>query len=1131
MVLSVSAAFAADDVAADTIAIDDETSGGVISTDVDDNAELSEAEPATQDSAPVVTKDTFKDYFDDSGALTSNATELVFEGDFSDLNVSSVMVAKDKPVKFTGKDATFKNVQFMIMQSDVTIDGFNFVTDENNTNSRLIWIASSDEISNIVLSNNNIQFIAPNGTEAYAIYAGAEEAMGSAIISGLSIINNNFIYVGKDETKINNVIRVNGDTFEDYEASDSILVEGNTFDIAMPAIPQDFDMMTWEMIPLSEGIVFFYCDNVTFSKNKVNLKYNKVGGAYDTINVVSARTSLMAKPCNNVIIKDNEINATGHSCIYTIKLTANNFEVSNNILNVTTDDYLAHGISIDGPASNASIAYNYISLYGDASKYTTLYGIYAWQSYGAISNLVYDNNFIGLDGYLACGMELNQPDGVVSNSAIVANGNFTYGVAASIRPEGKILNINNNSIVCSGNNIGFGSGDSILQTASAGISTLGNAIISGNEIFSTAVGIVSVDKGNVVVDDNAIFVNATGNTDNYAITANGVDSLNITNNEIIFDGNSNGTQISDALFVKGIDDVVVSGNDFDITIPSCGYNYDIYDNPAKGIVFSNAAGLTFENNDVNLKYAKLIGSWDTINVVELGYNVDDAVVANNKIMALGGSYIYGIKTYGKNFTINDNSLTILSDVNYVNGIDCEDAATGIVKNNEIYAIGEDASYPIYSGMYGYGNLDVDYINNSVYGRAYYVVAVELGGANENVINNTIIADGNYTIGVGSNSENNTISGNIIRAIGNCIGNQSVWDNFGLVTTGVKILKANATISDNFIEAKNGDYAIDLVNTDSTVDNNYVASKKAVGASAIVNAGASAVITNNTPSVKTVISAPKLYTQYVDGVIFPVCLLDENGDPIANASVTIAINFVHYNATTDSDGCAVFVQDLDAGAYDVTVSFYGDKTYGPKSVKTMIIVDQSPSEIVAPASTAVYLTAVKLGSYVQITLKDLNDNGLANQTVAISFNGKTGYATTNALGVIKYKLNANKAGTYVLGMKFAGDNNYVGSEATTKVLITKQKTKITAAKKAFKAKTKVKKYAVILTNNKGKAIKKVKLTLVIKGKKYKAVTNSKGKATFLITKFTKVGNFKAKVVFAGNAYYKAVSKAVKITVKK
>ena len=59
---------------------------------------------------------------------------------------------------------------------------------------------------------------------------------------------------------------------------------------------------------------------------------------------------------------------------------------------------------------------------------------------------------------------------------------------------------------------------------------------------------------------------------------------------------------------------------------------------------------------------------------------------------------------------------------------------------------------------------------------------------------------------------------------------------------------------------------------------------------------------------------------------------------------------------------------------------------------------------------------------------------------------------------------------------------------------------------------------------------VKVTLKVKGKTYKAITNAKGKATFKIKNLKKKGKFTAKVKFSGNAYYNAVTKNVKITVK-
>ena len=114
---------------------------------------------------------------------------------------------------------------------------------------------------------------------------------------------------------------------------------------------------------------------------------------------------------------------------------------------------------------------------------------------------------------------------------------------------------------------------------------------------------------------------------------------------------------------------------------------------------------------------------------------------------------------------------------------------------------------------------------------------------------------------------------------------------------------------------------------------------------------------------------------------------------------------------------------------------------------------------------------------------------------------------------------------------SGSSTKPDSTTDTSVTNTKKATKITAPKKTYKAKTKVKKFTATLKDSNNKPIKNAKLTLKVNGKTYKATTNNSGKATFKITKLTKKGTFTAVIKHAGNNTYKATSKNVKIKVKK
>ena len=109
-----------------------------------------------------------------------------------------------------------------------------------------------------------------------------------------------------------------------------------------------------------------------------------------------------------------------------------------------------------------------------------------------------------------------------------------------------------------------------------------------------------------------------------------------------------------------------------------------------------------------------------------------------------------------------------------------------------------------------------------------------------------------------------------------------------------------------------------------------------------------------------------------------------------------------------------------------------------------------------------------------------------------------------------------------------NNDASKKDDAVSIIKTKKNTSITSKSKAFKLKTKTKKYSVVLKSRKTPLKSKI-LYLKLKGKTYSAKTNKKGKATFKI-RLSKKGKFKGIITFKGDKAYKSSKKTVYIKIK-
>jgi hypothetical protein len=268
----------------------------------------------------------------------------------------------------------------------------------------------------------------------------------------------------------------------------------------------------------------------------------------------------------------------------------------------------------------------------------------------------------------------------------------------------------------------------------------------------------------------------------------------------------------------------------------------------------------------------------------------------------------------------------------------------------------------------------------------------------------------------------------------------------------------------------------------------------------------------------------MFMSYGNDTSFDAYCLDEHGNPQLKGEVDFYLNGVMYQRYTDNDGIGginLTLRHLNLGNHTITSFNVRTNEY----VTNWIYVYDPKTELEAKAVTATY----NVNKELVITLKG-DGKGLSGVNITVDLNGVKSY-TTDEDGQVKINVANLVPNIYTAKIAFAGNDKFNSSATTAKVIVKKAQPRIVAKMKTFNAKTKTKTYAIVLKDNKGKAIKNAKVTLKISGKKIITVkTDSNGKATFKITNLAKKGTYAAIIKFAGDKYYNAINKNVKIAVK-
>uniref|UniRef100_UPI00388D2F78 hypothetical protein n=1 Tax=Methanobrevibacter sp. TaxID=66852 RepID=UPI00388D2F78 len=421
---------------------------------------------------------------------------------------------------------------------------------------------------------------------------------------------------------------------------------------------------------------------------------------------------------------------------------------------------------------------------------------------------------------------------------------------------------------------------------------------------------------------------------------------------------------------------------------------------SEGVYLDGCNDAILADNYIVVKSNGNIDQYDTIYAVHV--TGDDALFVRNTIGVGEAPYGYGLVIAGEDFTIGNNLIIAGQYGTYACGIDVESNSNGAIDSNFIVAYGESV-YGIYTADWA-GDVKTNITNNEIVTNGTNVFGMSLSGSEATVDNNTIFADGNFTTGIASTVDMIFITNNTITANGTNVGAPTGYDSMGIETIGVHIVDGDALVKNNNITTS-GEYTVSVEGTGAVTDN-YLIAKEYTGDASVNSTPEDTLVANNTPAMqRAIITADDVVMYYKNGTRYVILLTDQNGNALANKTVTITLNGVSYNRETNENGTASIAINLLAGNYTASVLYVGEDNFTNTSSENNITV-----------LTTVFgddlVKTFRNGTQYYATFLDGQGNPLANTDVIFNIHGVFYTRQTNASGQAKLNINLDQ-GEYII----------------------------------------------------------------------------------------------------------------------
>ena len=255
----------------------------------------------------------------------------------------------------------------------------------------------------------------------------------------------------------------------------------------------------------------------------------------------------------------------------------------------------------------------------------------------------------------------------------------------------------------------------------------------------------------------------------------------------------------------------------------------------------------------------------------------------------------------------------------------------------------------------------------------------------------------------------------------------------------------------------------------------------------------------------------------------VQLVTGAGVPVAGVPVTLTVNGVGYDRTTDSNGGASLAINLDYGSYNCTLRFNGDSQYNASTGSVNIRV--RGKYVVTISTTNPYSKTYGQPGGVTAVFYEEGGNPAKSLPVQFTINGVSYNRTTDSKGEARLNINL-RPGEYDLLTSCLGDDKRQPSDIHTIVRV-KSDTHI-IGQDMVKMEGELKVYECSVLNVFNERLTNVTVRFTVNGVQYSRLTDGNGVARLNIR--LPKGEYDILVEYLGSRWYNPSSRSNHITSK-